>query len=477
MNRNILLVEPGYKTKFPPLGLMKISAYHKALGDKVTFVKGIKERLAYDYWDRIYVTTLFTYNWKITVDTIKHYKMLVGGDVTRLFVGGIMASLMPEEVWQETGIVPKTGVLHSPGALDSDNDLIVDAMIPDYELFDGAEQEYTLVPDSYFGYSTRGCVNKCEFCGVTRLEPKFIEYMGLKPYVNAIADRYGEKQHLVLFDNNVLASKKFEKIIGDIKDLGFSRGAKFSTSKHTKALRRVDFNQGTDARLMTEKKVELLSQIAINPLRIAFDSIKFKDNYSEKVRLAAKYGIRNLSNYILYNHKDTPEDFWQRLKINIDLNKELDLKIYSFPMKFIPLNATDRSFIDEPKWNWYFIRGVQRILNVMKGSVMPSEDFFLRAFGENEKDFVEILYMPESLLMNRTREVLSVEKEWKRSFRALTANEKKELLAILCNGKTPSAFLSAYKTTQNGKIKNILEYYLMERSSMPLLEAAEGVSI
>jgi len=474
MNRKILLVEPGYKTKFPPLGLMKISAYHKSIGDEVSFVKGIKESLAYDYWDRIYVTTLFTYNWKITIDTIKYYKKLVGGDVTRLFVGGIMASLMPEEVWHETGIVPKVGVLHSPGALDTDNDLIVDAMIPDYELFDASGQEYTLVQDSYFGYSTRGCINKCEFCGVTKLEPKFVEYSGLKPYVEAIGNRYGERPHLVLFDNNVLASKKFEQIIGDIKELGFSRGEKFSKSKHTKILRRVDFNQGTDARLMTETKVELLSQIAINPLRIAFDSIKFKDNYSEKVRLAAKYGIRNLSNYILYNHKDTPEDFWQRLKINIDLNKELDLKIYSFPMKFIPLNATDRSFIDEPKWNWYFIRGVQRILNVMKGSVMPSEDFFLRAFGQNEKEFMEILYMPESLLMHRTREELLEEKEWKFAFRALTENEKKELLTILCIGKTRLAFLSAYTSSKNGKIKNILEYYLMEKSSLPLLEVAEG---
>ena len=84
MKRNILLVEPGYKTKFPPLGLMKISAYHKLLGDNVTFVKGISSKVAYKYWDRIYVTTLFTYNWAITIDTIKHYKALVKGDLSRM---------------------------------------------------------------------------------------------------------------------------------------------------------------------------------------------------------------------------------------------------------------------------------------------------------------------------------------------------------------------------------------------------------
>jgi hypothetical protein len=78
MNRNILLVEPGFKTKFPPMGLMKISSYHKLLNDNVTFVKGISSSIAYqNFWDRIYISSVFTYNWKSTVDSINYYKTVV----------------------------------------------------------------------------------------------------------------------------------------------------------------------------------------------------------------------------------------------------------------------------------------------------------------------------------------------------------------------------------------------------------------
>jgi hypothetical protein len=31
MDRNILLIEPNYKNKFPPIGLMKLATYFKTL--------------------------------------------------------------------------------------------------------------------------------------------------------------------------------------------------------------------------------------------------------------------------------------------------------------------------------------------------------------------------------------------------------------------------------------------------------------
>jgi hypothetical protein len=260
-----------------------------------------------------------------------------------------------------------------------------------------------------------------------------------------------------------LASKKLDKIIGDFIELGFEKNAKYyyknKIGQEIFKQRHVDFNQGTDARLINKFNIKLLSKISINPLRIAFDNISFKEKYINSILLAANHGIQNLSNYILYNFHDSPEDFWQRLKINIDLNKKYGLKIYSFPMKYIPLNAKDRSFIAEPKWNWFFIRNVQRILNVLKGTVMTNEDFFYRAFGESEEEFLRILYMPEKILMYRGNKPKPEEKKWLKKFQKLSKSDKQELIRILCENRSNHKLRSAKDQIKSSRLSSILEYY------------------
>jgi hypothetical protein len=54
-NKNILLIEPGYKNKYPPLGLMTIAQYHGPSGkpDRVRFIKGEDSSELNEAWDRI----------------------------------------------------------------------------------------------------------------------------------------------------------------------------------------------------------------------------------------------------------------------------------------------------------------------------------------------------------------------------------------------------------------------------------------
>src|SRR5690349_5476075 len=98
-NKNILLIEPGYKNKYPPLGLMKLASYHGPHGkrDRIRFVKGESDRSVLDVaWDRIYVTTLFSFEWKAIEKSIDFALAAAHGHANKVFVGGIAASLMHE---------------------------------------------------------------------------------------------------------------------------------------------------------------------------------------------------------------------------------------------------------------------------------------------------------------------------------------------------------------------------------------------
>jgi hypothetical protein len=466
----ILLIEPKYRNKYPPLGLMKISTYHKKRGDYVVFYKGCSPELRNMKWDRIYIATLFTFYWNETIKTIKYYSKCIK-DPSLIFVGGVMATMMKDDIRKIVPVTIISGLLNQKGLLGYEDDDSIDCITPDYSIIDPKTNPWLTysypTSNSYIAYATRGCIRKCPFCAVPYIEPEFSNNLSISNQVNAIKNIYGEKKDLLLLDNNILASEKFPEIIEEIKSLGFIKGSTFTSnnSKRDHRIKRfVDFNQGIDARLLTREKMELLSQIAIKPLRIAFDDIKYKDIYIEKIRLAAEFGIKTLSNYILFNYNDSPEDFYERLKINIDLNEEfskegLKSQIWSFPMKYSPITGEfcrNRKFIGD-NWNKKYLRAIQCILLTTHGVVGPKRQFFEKAFGKNFNEFISILLLPEKYIIyrNHNTENGNISTYYKK-VEHLNKKQKEELLKIV----TTNNFENFYETELDEEVSDILNLYM-----------------
>jgi hypothetical protein len=478
-NKNILLIEPGYKNKYPPLGLMKIAQYHgsRGRGDNVRFIKGEDKSVFDCSWDRIYVTTLFSFEWKRISQSIDFAIQASGNQPNNVFVGGIAASLMHEKFIDENrwrGIRFIKGLLNKAPAIslqlndfeeelysDDTTSTPIEDLIPDYSILDQTSYKYPVV-DAYFAYASRGCVRKCSFCGVPKLEGGLYETPSLTSVVHGIEKLYGPKKDLILMDNNVVASPRFKDIIAEIRDLGFHKGAKVKSGR-VPVQRRVDFNQGVDARILCKDPMFLreMSTICIKPLRIAFDHLGLRKPYETAIRYAHQAGLCELSNYMLYNFHDSPADLYQRMRINIDLNEELNIRIFSFPMRFQPTDMKDRSFVGE-KWSRYYLRSMQIILQATHGIVSGAPDFFRRAFGTDELAFEALLMRPHKFIFNREwYENIGGKEEFQNylaDLKRLTESDLAELKGILADFEN-SRYEVIGTAIANRKIARLWQYY------------------
>ena len=166
--------------------------------------------------------------------------------------------------------------------------------------------------------TTIGCVRKCGFCAVPHIEPEYkeLDEWEIKP---------------VVVDNNLMAAsmKHFGKVIDSMKGLDWC-----------------DFNQGLDARLLTQCHAERLSELKSPIIRLAFDSVGYEEHF-----LNAYYRLRlvripkkNIRAYVLIGYQDTPEDALYRLRLVQSLG------IMPNPMRYQPVDSKRRNeYVGE---NW-----------------------------------------------------------------------------------------------------------------------------
>jgi hypothetical protein len=348
MTKHILLVEPDYYTRYPPLGLLKLSAYHKKRGDSSELIRGITSEVK-EKPDIIYVTSLFTWAWEPVWKAIQFYSRLFPD--ADLWLGGLYASLMPEHA-ALSGIDPK----HIFQRIFKD----AEDLLPDY----GLVPKWNKKAAGSIVFASRGCIRSCEYCAVPQLEGP------LHACRDSIKDLIWEgHRKVIFFDNNFFANPNWESILKEVEELDL----------------RVDFNQGLDARSLSENVVKRICRLKIDRfVRLSYDYRQMKPHVKEAIRILKSYGIngKNILVYALYNFTDSPQDLFERIK---DI---LSWGAVCYPMRYQPLNTLVKNRYIAPKWDKNRLNAIQRARRVIgSGGAFPPYEGMLRVKVESCNTF------------------------------------------------------------------------------------------
>lgn len=173
----------------------------------------------------------------------------------------------------------------------------IEHIYPDYSLY----SQYT--KDTAYGFLTRGCPRNCSFCHVCDKEGR------ISHKVADLDEFWKGQKKIVLSDPNILASSDHKDLLQQLAD--------------SKA--KVEFNQGLDIRLLTDKNLELLKGIRLDQIHFAFDRWEDRDIIEPRLRaFKEETGFdRNkgrVTVYILVNYDTTIEQDIARIQLCRELN-------------------------------------------------------------------------------------------------------------------------------------------------------------
>lgn len=282
---------------FPNLPLMKLSAWHKNRGDHVEWYQPMFS----GHMDKVYMSKVFSfspeYEWCIDADDI-----VKGGS-------GYCISLVDEkEVFDQSKDIPLP--------------YEIEHIYPDYSIYG--------ITDTAYGFLSRGCPRGCGFCHVASKEGR------ASRKVADLEEFWSGQKNIVLCDPNILACRERESLLQQLID--------------SKA--RIEFNQGLDIRLIDDSIIEILKQLKLKCIHIAFDKWSDREIVEPKMRMLSEAGFDKdhgrVMCYILVNYDTTLEQDMYRIQLC------RELKFSPFPMIYDKEHA-DRIYKRLQRWCNNFI--------------------------------------------------------------------------------------------------------------------------
>lgn len=270
-------------TRHPNLTCLKLSGYHKELGDDVRLIENWDEMTYGDHanaYDHIYLAKVFDFT-KVPID-VRAFP--------NLSYGGTGFYFLP---YRENG----------PHMLPSQ----IEHHMPDYHLYDHFVQkeiERGIKPikfrdymDYSIGFTTRGCFRGCHFC-VNECSGGVKFHAHVKEFFDP------SRKYIYLWDDNILGYPKWQDVFKELEETG----------------RRFQFRQGMDIRIMTEAKAEVLSNARyIGDYIFAFDHPEEREMIERGIRCWKKFNHRIVKFYVLcgYDSQDAKdiEATFMRIKV------------------------------------------------------------------------------------------------------------------------------------------------------------------